>query len=95
MKTRKATISKTKHKSNPYVVTLEGRTDKKVTLRYTTPWRAAIGAVRAERDWLEADHFNRGIRITYHDGRVRNGYIHTGGFIFLGALTTPKPAKKK
>lgn len=75
MKTRKATIAKTKHKSNPFTVTIEGRADKKITLRYTTQWRAAIGAVRAERDFLAKHPIVNSLRITYPDGSYRHAWI--------------------
>ena len=97
MKTRKATIAKTNHKSNPYTVTIEGRADKKITLRYTTPWRAAIGAIRAERDFLEANPIINNVRITYPDGRVRNGWLSPWGMKpTLGNFrNAPKTKKKK
>ena len=84
----------TKHKTNPYTVTIEGRTDKRVTLRYTTQWRAAIGAVRAERDFLERYPIGNFLRITYPDGRYRNAWVSPWGMKpTLGNMTIPKKKK--
>ena len=94
MATKKATIIKTKHKGKD-VFTLDlGKT--RVEARYKSTRNAAIGAVRANKDWLKADHFNRWIVVHYPDGSTQNGAYWSDGKPHLYSLvkSTTKSGKR-
>ena len=93
---KKATIIQTKHKGKD-VFTLDlGKT--RVEARYKSTRNAAIGAVRANKDWCQKQPFLNGVEITYPDGRTRMGWMHTTGKIqlkeFMAAKRTAKKATK-
>ena len=95
MPTKKATIIKTKHKGKD-VFTLDlGKT--RVEARYKSTRNAAIGAVRANKDWCQKAVYDNVVRITYPDGRTRFGGYWTNGKIHLqvfAANSTTKSGKR-
>lgn len=91
MPTKKATIIKTKHKGKD-VFTLDlGKT--RVEARYKSTRNAAIGSVRANKDWCKVNCLNNDVIITYPDGRKRIGFYWTDGKIHLQDFTAKSTTK--
>ena len=94
MPTKKATIIKTKHKGKD-VFTLDlGKT--RVEARYKSTRNAAIGAVRANKDWCQKNHFDNVVVIHYPDGSKRTGGYWSDGKVHLNQLvkSTTKSGKR-
>lgn len=91
MPTKKATIIKTKHKGKD-VFTLDlGKT--RVEARYKSTRNAAVGAVRANKDWCMKNCYDNVVHITYPDGRWRFGsYWNIDKAVHMGPI---HPALKK
>ena len=100
MKSRKATITMQtgrKKSDQPFILELPGKTAKQE--RYATLRTACKGAVRAHKEWLLVDAYERCVKITLPSGHIRNGfYRYNGGFgapeVWLQNLRDLKPAKK-
>ena len=86
-----------KKSDQPFILELPGKTAKQE--RYATLRTACKGAVRAHREWLIVDTYNREVVMTLPDGRKRRGHIWysflTGNYeVDLQNLKDLKPAKK-
>lgn len=94
MAKKKATIIKTKHKGKDVFVLDLGKT--RVEARYRNTRNAAIGAVRANKDWCKANPLDNVVEITYPDGRKRIGaYWRDGSIHLLEFVVKPKTTKSK
>lgn len=91
-KKKTAVIGKTNHKGKDvFTVTFPGRSKLKVADRYTRIGTAAIGAARANIEFLKAGGY---LHLTYPDGRKRLAYIVNEQLTF-GQFVKPKTNKSK
>ncbi len=89
-----AIVTKGRHSTQPFSVTIYQRVDSKIKQRYSKEWNAVRGAVRQFRDQLldgKGTHFDKGVLITLPGGRYRMGWYHSGGKIVLDEIINKKP----
>ena len=88
----KAKVTKGKHKTQPFTVTVDKRVDTKVKQRYKTQYSAERGALRQFREVLMKDGLclDKGVRIELPGGSWRMGWYWRDGSTHFNPIVTPK-----
>lgn len=83
----KAKVTKGKHKTQPFTVTVDKRVDTKVKQRYKTQYSAERGALR---------QFPREntVRIELPGGRFRRAWMYADGSMHFESIVTPTTKRK-